>query len=196
MNWTWLSCVINIGNMAHMGGSLSEHWLPSTACRIMRCSSHLEATFVLSLFAMNLFACLVCVQSGSLYPLWAGPKRAVQQAWKRSESTIVNLCCTVSIHIIPPDVGILVGENNSHVPQILPAELSSAPLHPIPPKAHVAKAGTVRRRIQAKQRTYAGCRSTLVSWQIPNGRAGTFEANAGAHDICLAYTLPYHHLPM
>ena len=108
MNWTWLSCVINIGNMAHMGGSLSEHWLPSTACRIMRCSSHLEATFVLSLFAMNLFACLVCVQSGSLYPLWAGPKRAVQQAYKRRESTIVSLYCTVSIHIIPPDVGILI----------------------------------------------------------------------------------------
>ena len=120
MNWIWLSCVINIGNMAHLGGSLSEHWLPSTACRIMRCSSHLEATFVLSLFPMNF--CLLAFRVERIHiPTLAGPKNAAQQAYKRRESMMFNLYCTVSIHMI--------GENNGHVPQLSPIQLSSAPSH-------------------------------------------------------------------
>jgi len=99
MNWIWLSCVINIGNMAHLGGILSEHWLPSTACRIMRCSSHLEATFVLSLFPMDF--CLLAFRAERIHiPTLAGPKNAAQQAYKRRESMIINLYCTVSTHII------------------------------------------------------------------------------------------------
>lgn len=36
----------------------------------------------------------------------------------------------------------------------LPVQLSSAQLHLTPPKVHVAKAGTVRRRIHAKTTPY------------------------------------------
>ncbi len=74
--------------MGALGGILGEHWIPSTACRIMRCSSRLEATFVPSLFPMNLS--FLAFRADRIHiPLFAGPKRAVQQDYIRRESTIV-----------------------------------------------------------------------------------------------------------
>ena len=67
---------------------MGEHWIPSTACRIMRCSSPLEATFVPSLFPMNLS--FLAFHADRIYiPPFARPKRAVQQDYIRRPSTAI-----------------------------------------------------------------------------------------------------------
>ena len=76
--------------MGAQGGSLGEHWIPSTACRIMRCSSRLEATFVPSLLPINLS--FFAFRADRIYiPPFAIPKRAVQQNYICRQSTVVIL---------------------------------------------------------------------------------------------------------
>ena len=90
--------------MAHLGGSLSEHWLQSTACRIMRCSSHLEATFVLPLVPMKF--CLFAFRTERIrIPTLAGPKGAGQQAYKCRESRIIEILLYGICSDNPPTLG-------------------------------------------------------------------------------------------
>ena len=73
--------------MGAQGRNLGEHWIPSTACRIMRCISRLEATFVPLLFPMNF---VFLFRADRIYiPPFARPKRAEQQNYIRRQSRVV-----------------------------------------------------------------------------------------------------------
>ena len=79
MTCIWLSCVINLilGNMGSTGREFGRAL--DTKYSVQDQALCLEATFIPSLFSMKL----------SYIPLFAGPKRAVQQNYVGSQSTVV-----------------------------------------------------------------------------------------------------------